>query len=92
MLKRKQIYRDYYINYLKYDHRQNVQRLTDLCRILYMEIATCSFLDYSEHERKSQNLKLNYWAPNYYIGLYMCVCESFMFYLYSDWPQLFYLS
>jgi hypothetical protein len=29
--------RDYYINYLKYDHRQNVQRLTDLCRTLYIK-------------------------------------------------------
>jgi hypothetical protein len=29
-------FRDYYINYLKYDHRQNAQRLTDLCRILYI--------------------------------------------------------
>jgi hypothetical protein len=29
------MFRDYYINYLKYDHRQNVQRLTDLCRTLY---------------------------------------------------------
>jgi hypothetical protein len=28
-------FRDYYISYLKYDHRQNVQRLTDLCRTLY---------------------------------------------------------
>jgi hypothetical protein len=32
-------FRDYYIKYLKYDHRQNVQRLTDLCRTLY--IANC---------------------------------------------------
>jgi hypothetical protein len=29
------MFRDYYINYLKYDHRQNVQRLTELCRTLY---------------------------------------------------------
>jgi hypothetical protein len=29
-------FRDYYINYLKYDHRQNVQRLTDLCRTCIM--------------------------------------------------------
>jgi hypothetical protein len=27
-----------YINYLKYDHRQNVQRLTDLCRTLYNDL------------------------------------------------------
>jgi hypothetical protein len=28
-------FRDYYINYLKYDNRQNVQRLTDVCRTFW---------------------------------------------------------
>jgi hypothetical protein len=32
-------FRDYYINCLKYEHWQNVQRLTDLCRTLYNNIS-----------------------------------------------------